>query len=158
MTTLPTCSIHREYFYAAFSFFFLQLPVWASQHVWCSSSEVTCSSMCLFMSRKEIMVGSARELNVNAGERCTHTHTEPLQWRKRTVLLIPSPSPLLTFFSGLGNLTSPSVVSEHLYPFLVCWASLCIPWSDDEIISEISKEISLTAVSSDNKTVARQIL
>ena len=70
--------------------------------------------------------GSVGELGVNVGQRRTHTR-DPLQGLKRTVLLIPSPSPLLTFCPGLGHLASSSVVSEHLYPFLACWVSLRIP-------------------------------
>lgn len=57
---------------------------------------------------------------------------------------------LFTFFSGLWNLMT-SVIFKHLHPFLVWQVSLCIPWSDDGIMSKVSKEMALAAVSSDSK-------
>lgn len=119
MTTLLTYSIAREYFYAAFSFFFLQLPVWASQHVWCSSSEVICSRMCLSMSRKEVIVGSSRELNMNAGERCTHTHTQ------RATAVSEEDS-----FAHSFSLTSPYILlwpRKFDFSFCIFWTPLPFP-------------------------------
>lgn len=42
--------------------------------------------------------------------------------------------------------------------FLVCWVSLCVPWTDDGILPEMSEDMDLAVVSTDNKRVASQIL
>lgn len=85
----------------------------------------------------------------------THAHMDLLQ---EDILLIPSTSFLLTFFSGLGNLALSPVVFEHLYPFLGCWVSLYAPWTDDRILWKLSEDMDLAVVSPDNKTTTSQIL
>lgn len=117
-SALLTCSVLREYFYAAFSFFFPPKDTF-----------LNLSACLMFIDRGHVKLhiplqeqkgdhsGFSLQI-VSEGERCAQAHMDLLQ---EDILLIPSTSILLTFFSSLGNLTLSPVVIEHLYPFLSCF-------------------------------------